>query len=301
VTPIAEIAAAFAGALPLAIRPRDATALGACVEVAWRCVCAAHPGCGVSPIALFAFIGERIRAGDPAAELGRRHVPDLYVACGCDHGDPVALTALERDVLPGVQRSLARLRLGPDDRSEVMQVLRERMLVARAGCRGIAAYDGRAPLAMWLRVYATRLGQRHASRGRRMVDLDGELDQIAPGVPDPELAYFKRHYGAQFRAAFGAAVASLTARERTLLRYSVTDELGIDQIAAIYHVHRATAARQLAQARRALAEATRQGMQRALGISGPELESIMRILMSLTDAALQRIFTGGRGDDELRR
>jgi RNA polymerase sigma-70 factor (ECF subfamily) len=115
-------------------------------------------------------------------------------------------------------------------------------------------------------------------------------------VPDPELAYFKQHYGAQFRAAFRAAVASLTARERNLLRYSVTDGFGIDQIAAIYHVHRATAARQLRHARRALADATRQRLRVALGVGDRELDSILRVLMSMTDAALQEIFARDRRD-----
>jgi RNA polymerase sigma-70 factor (ECF subfamily) len=60
----------------------------------------------------------------------------------------------------------------------------------------------------------------------------------------------------------------------------VIDGLGIDQIAAIYHVHRATAARQLNQARAALVEATRERMRAALRISEPELESILRMIMS---------------------
>jgi RNA polymerase sigma-70 factor (ECF subfamily) len=282
-------------ALPAAGRSVDPDALQLSVEAAWRRAREAHPACAVSPIALFAYIGERIQGGDPATELERRHVADLYVACGCEQGDPAALAMLEREVLSRVDRALASLRLCPDDRAEVIQVLRERMLVAREGRPGIAAYDGRAPLATWLRVCAIRMARRHANRGRRAVDVDDDaLDQLAPGVPDPELAYFKQHYGAQFRAAFRAAVASLTARERNLLRYSVTDGFGIDQIAAIYHVHRATAARQLRHARRALADATRQRMQIALGIGGRELDSILRVLMSMTDAALQEIFARDR-------
>src|SRR5262245_4663613 len=129
------------------------------------------------------------------------------------------------------------------------------MLVAVGERRGIAGYDGRAPLAVWLQVVAARLGLRQHNRDRRQAPAsDSELDQIAPGVPDPSLAYLKRLYGAQFRAAFAEAIDSLPARARNLLRHAVIDELGIDQIAAIYHIHRATAARQLKQARESLIE-----------------------------------------------
>jgi RNA polymerase sigma-70 factor (ECF subfamily) len=288
--------AALVRALPGARRPADRSALRPAVEAAWRRAREAHPACAVSPVALFAYIGERIAGGDPVIEIEHRHVGDLYVACGCEQADPAALAVLEREVLPRVDRALASLPLCADDRAEVIQVLRERMLVAGDGRPGIAGYDGRAPLATWLRVCAIRMARRHANRGRRAVEIDDDaLDHLAPGVPDPELAYFKQHYGAQFRAAFRVAVASLTARERNLLRYSVTDGFGIDQIAAIYHVHRATAARQLRQARQALADATRQRMRDALGVGEHELDSILRVLMSMTDAALQEILARDRG------
>lgn len=288
-----EAVVAFVETLPFALRPSP-SAVAAVVDAAWTRARRAHPGCAVSAAALFAYIGARIHEGDAVAELARRHVEDVYVACGCACGDPGAIAALERAVLPRVASSL---RMPDDDRREVMQVLRERMLVAPAGeadgAPRIAVYDGRAPLVTWLRVCAVRLGRNHVERVDRAVPLDDVLDQIAPGVADPALAYLKRRYGAAFRVAFGDAVAGLTARERNLLRYSVGDGLGIDQIAAIYHVHRSTLARQLQQARRALALATRAQLQRALGVDDDELESLLRMLMTMTDAALQQMLARG--------
>src|SRR5262249_30568597 len=122
------------------------------------------------------------------------------------------------------------------------------------------------------------------------------LDQLAPGVPDPQLAYLQQHYGAQFRAAFGDAVASLPPRARNLLRHSVLDGLGIDQIAAIYHVHRATAARQLKQARATLVAATRDRMRAALGIGETELDSIFRVLVSMANVTLREILRPRKTD-----
>ncbi len=169
-------------------------------------------------------------------------------------------------------------------------MLRERMLVEKSGRTGIAAYDGRAPLATWLRVCATRIGLRERDRERRFERRDDhQLDQIAPGVPDPELEYLKRLYGASFRDAFGEAVASLPPRARNLLRLSVLDGLGIDQLGAIFHVHRATAARQLKEARATLVAATRERMRVTLAISESELESIMRMIHSMADITLGQV------------
>jgi RNA polymerase sigma-70 factor (ECF subfamily) len=157
----------------------------------------------------------------------------------------------------------------------------------------IASYDGRAPLVLWLRVCAARLGMRVASRERRRVDVE-EAAREAPAlhVPDPELQYLRRHYGAQFRAAFADAVASLPRRDRNLLRHAVLDGLGIDQIAAMYHVHRSTAARQVKQARESLIHRTRERMRVALQIGPSELDSIFRVMMSMTFMTLRDVLDG---------
>jgi len=283
-------------AMPSEHWPDDLAALAVAVVAAWQCARAAYPVIVLSPDDWFAYVGARLRAGDPAGELARRNVADLYLACACVRGVPGALEALERAVLPDVARKLAALRIPADLRADVMQALRERMLVPARGDCELANYDGRAPLALWLRVAAAQMGRRLAARELRTNPLDDRrLDEISPGVPDPALGYLKRHYGAEFRRAFADAVASLTARDRNLLRHAILDELGLEQIAAIYHVHRATAARQLRRAREALIAATRTHLRERLGVSEPELESILRGAMAMSDVTLRQALAAGRG------
>jgi RNA polymerase sigma-70 factor (ECF subfamily) len=146
------------------------------------------------------------------------------------------------------------------------------------------------------------LGLRHLERDKRVAELDDDrLEELAPGVPTPELMYLRRLYGQRFQKAFREAVASLTPRERNLLRHSVIDELGIDQLAAIYHVHRATAARQLNQARAKLIEATRDKMRSALRVTDAELESIMRVILTMADMTLRQILGKVSGEGEVPR
>jgi RNA polymerase sigma-70 factor (ECF subfamily) len=287
--------AAFGEALPPALRPARLDALAPLVAAAWRAARAAHPSSGVGPHAFFTFLAQRLAGTDLADELARRHHDDLYLACGCARADASALAAFEAITVPAVERGLAGLRVDADARGELLQQLREQMLVAHDGPPGIAGYDGRAPLTIWLRVCAVRLGQRQAVRARRFVHADDRaLEELAPGVPDPELGYMKRRYGAEFRVAFDGAVADLSARERNLLRHTVIDGLGIDQVAAIYHVHRATAARQLQRAREALAGSTRARLRQALQVDEHELDSILRAVMSVADITLRRVLGGAR-------
>lgn len=279
-------------------RPARADALANAVARAWERARAAHPQLAVDEVALMTFAGERLRVADPGGELARRHVEDLYLACGCAAGDRAALATLEQTTLPAVARGLGSLARSADARAEIVQQLRARMLVADGATPpGIAAYDGRAPLVVWLRVCAARLGLKQVAKDQRSEALeDDRLDELAPGVPDPELALMQQRYGADFRAAFREAVASLAPRERNLLRHAVLDGLGIDQIGAIYHVHRATAARQLAQARAKLVAATRERMRSALGVGETELDSIFRVLVSLADVTLRELLAPRKTD-----
>src|SRR5439155_1045051 len=100
-----------------------------------------------------------------------RCAEDLYLACALARGDAAALAELEAVVIPAAERGL---RLADDARREVMQILREKMLVRG----GIASYDGRAPLAIWLRVCAARLALR-ATLGVTEAELDSIMRALA--------------------------------------------------------------------------------------------------------------------------
>ena len=79
------------------------------------------------------------------------------------------------------------------------------------------------------------------------------MDALPDTAADPELLHLKQHYREAFRAAFASAMTSLSSEERVLLRQHFIDGLNIDEIAALHHIHRATAARWLAQARETIA------------------------------------------------
>ncbi len=256
---------------------------------------AEHPGVALDPERFASWLARAARSAlegalDPAAALGQLHGPDLYLACACEAHDPAALARFEAEELPTVRAALADQRLAPALRDELVQELRAALFTPRGELAPmIANYSGRGRLRGWLRVAAVRMGQRALGKERRQVPLpDVALDGLAAAA-DPELARLKQAYRAEFREAVRGALASLEARARTLLCQHYLDDLGIDQLGALYQVHRATAARWVAAAREELLERTRAALQERLAISRPELDSVLRLIASRLDVTLRDI------------
>jgi RNA polymerase sigma-70 factor (ECF subfamily) len=80
-----------------------------------------------------------------------------------------------------------------------------------------------------------------------------------------------------------------------LLRQSVVHGLNIDQIAAVFGVHRATAARRVERAREALLAATRKSLMSRLSIDRTEFESVMALIKSRLDVSIHRVL-GSRSE-----
>jgi RNA polymerase sigma-70 factor (ECF subfamily) len=82
------------------------------------------------------------------------------------------------------------------------------------------------------------------------------------------------------------------------LRLHLLDHLSIDQIAAIYHVHRSTAARQIDSARTAVVESVRALLAARLEMETAELDSVLQLIASRVDVSLRSVF---RRDQPLTR
>src|SRR5262249_25293870 len=140
---------------------------------------------------------------------------------------------------------------------EVTQRLREYLFVGDEE-RGpaIAQYAGRGDLRGFLRIASVRECLRVMKRAQREVGIgEDDLALLAPAI-DPELDRLKATYREEFTSCLVAALSDLTPRERTLLHHQVIEPRSIDQIGALYGVHRATAARWLERAREKVADRT---------------------------------------------
>lgn len=225
------------------------------------------------------FLGQGGRADRIAAYA------DLALAWACAQNEPQALKVFEDELLAAVPPALRALDQGTGLTDEVLQRLRVRFFVDRPPL--VLEYLGKGALAGWVRMAAVHLAL-DVVRGRgAKPNAQEALEHLAD-----EHTQEKKHLQAEavpkLKEAFLRAFDSLSSRERAVLRLHVVDGASIDQIAAVYEIHRATAARWVVAVREALQERTQQLFAQATQSSPDEVESLMRSLVSQLDVSLER-------------
>ncbi len=251
---------------------------------------AAWPGVDVPDDTFAAYVAERVDGSLTAA-----CITDLYLACAIGRGDAAALRAFEAQLehVAGAIAHLSRTTLdgGSALVGDVTTAVRERVLGAAAGGKGkIADYRGRGDLRGWLRVIAVREALQLMRARRREAPMPDDLATKLEVEP-PSLATEERKV---YREAFTAALATLTPRDRNLLRQQYIYGASIDELGALYGVHRATVARWIAQIRDTLLRRTRHHIGEALRLTGDELDSAMGRIGDHLDYSLRHTLSAER-------
>jgi RNA polymerase sigma-70 factor (ECF subfamily) len=286
-TPLASIYARHAGDAEAATPSEDDLA-AACERAG-----AAWPGFDVPSEALVAALARRsIERIDDAglAELG------LAVACAA--GDTAAHRTFDERFLDVVPAALAHMKLSPALVDDVRQAVREKLLLAD-GDRPprIASYAGDGKLRSLVHVVAVRTAISALRKDKRLLPVDGdELHELPDPDHDPELAFMKRTYRAEFKDAFQRVLAELTDRERNLLRMHLLGGVTLEALAEMYGVHRATVVRWLASARRRVFTDTRRQLSERLHIDSGELDSLMHMIQSRLDVSISRVLRSSPSD-----
>jgi RNA polymerase sigma-70 factor (ECF subfamily) len=241
------------------------------------------------------------RACDAAGVAGAlrewEHVGDLYLAYACAKGGAEALEAFDTHFISGLGAIAQRFGNAGIAIDEIQQGVRERLFVGN-GSRppGVLEYSGRAPLSSWVFVVASRVALNLVRASKKPL---AEGDEKILGLPAPdanqELAYLKKLYKREFSDALTQAMATLPARDKTLLRQHYVDGVTQKQLASVYGVHRVTLVHWVERARDALQERTHHLLLQRLGITPRTLDSITRLVQSQFGASLERIL---QGDDE---
>ena len=218
---------------------------------------------------------------------------DLYLACGCARGISGAIEKFEQTFGGEIGRTARRFERRGLAADDLHQQLRNKLFAAQPGeLPRIASYTGQGFLQNWVRVTTTRafIDATRPEGDTPEIPIADELVAMLPeSGADPELELLKRQHLAHFKAAFAEAVGTLDASDRAVLRQHLVERLTIDQIGALYHLHRATAARRVVKAREALLAATRTALAARLGLSEDQLESVLALLASRMDVSVERL------------
>lgn len=227
---------------------------------------------------------------------------DLYLVCALGLGQPMALAAFETEYMPEVRRTLLRLDIPDSMISDIIQALYCHLLERQNAPQGVIVprrgYAGRGELKGWLCACAVHQAGRIHKRDRREVALDQASALVLPAESNrTELALLAEEMKQLFESAFRDAVATLTSRERNLLRYHFLSGLSIDQIGTLYNVHRATAARWVVQARERLASLTRKRFLLAAPMHAESFAKIMELIRSQLSLNLANLLKQVKTDD----
>lgn len=283
----ARLSAGFATFAPVT----DRAALGRALVAAHAGGRAAWPGITVEPGPFGAYLGERAAGrseADVLAALATLPAADLYLAHAVLARRPGAVERFVADVLPTIDAPLAHLGADAARRDELRQLVLEAVVVGGERGPALARYAGRSDLRGWLRSVAVRIALKAWARERPAESID-DWEELAEQLVDPGLAVLRDRYQDEVAAAFREAVATLSPRQRTLLRLHHLDGLTVDELARIYAVHRATAARWVAAARDALFEETRVRLHGRLGLDESTFVSVVRLVQSQLVASLRRL------------
>ena len=216
---------------------------------------------------------------------------ELVLAVGCLRGDAAAHRLVERHYFDVVPAALAHMKLSAAMVDDVAQVVREKLLIG-GGSRPprIGQYAGEGKLRSLVHVVAVRTAISALRKQRREIPVDGdELQDLPDPDRDPELAFLKHKYRAEFKASFHEVLAELSERERNLLRLHLLGGVTLDQLADMYSVHRATVVRWLAKARQRVFSDTRRRLSSKLKMSPDEFESLMQMIRSRLDVSISRV------------
>lgn len=242
----------------------------------------------VDRASLVAAIRAAREAGVEADAL-RSHAAELYLGLACAAGARPALVALDRGYIARIDDVLAPRRLPPHAVDEIRQTVRERLLAGQPPY--LASAVGRGSLAGLVAVIATRAAldwlRAHARSAARHDAEPASEDLVASA--NPERDHLRARYGNDVKTAFEAAVRDLDPRDRTMLRFHLVDGMTIDEVARLYQIHRATAARQIEKARDKVASGVRKLLARNTGVHGDELRELGELVSSQLDLSLSRV------------
>jgi RNA polymerase sigma-70 factor (ECF subfamily) len=221
--------------------------------------------------------GLAVTDADLAASLAAAHIEpapedlaargaELALAHAAAGGDPIAVAAFERDVMASSRSTIQRYLRDDARTEEVVQQLRIHLLLGEGAPPRLARFDGRAPLGAWASMCAARLAL-HALRKERSnrevaVEWSDALAQL--GATDAVIEPLRARSSEAVANALREACLALSRRQRSLVRLLFVEGATVDDVAAIYQVHRVTIWRWVQEAQEALRDGVRAHLRATL-------------------------------------
>lgn len=223
----------------------------------------------------------------PSGQQLEDHGDDLALVAACLAGLPGAIRDLEQGAISAASLALSRFSLDEEGRADLLQELRVRLLVGPPP--RLASYRAYGSLAAWVRMSALRLAidylRTRKPKSPITLDVAGQFADARGDKPDRSslVAWIEKDLEASLR--------SLTPKERTLLKLHFINRVGIDQLARLEGVHRATVARQLIVLRGRIFQDLVRRLKLQMDLPSEDIRSLCRSVMSEVHVSLSAIMS----------
>jgi RNA polymerase sigma-70 factor (ECF subfamily) len=251
----------------------------------------AWPDVHIAPEELRAYLESRTPqlAGDSTPYPG-----DLFLACACLHGDANAQRHLGALCRVGLRCALHHMRITLDGEEAVASLL-AKLLVAEPGTEPrLGQYAARSELRRWLQVVAVR----HVLDEKRLLrEVPHIEDPLAELFLGETLEWRQADPAARraFKEALGKVIASLSVRDRNLLRLRF-DGVSTVAIGAFYGVRHSTVSRWLVRVGVAVEHGVRRELRESLRLGKRDLDSLVRSILRQVDTSICREVWRACGD-----
>jgi RNA polymerase sigma-70 factor, ECF subfamily len=188
-----------------------------------------------------------------------------------------------------ISQIASRFGLHPGDVNEMHSQLMRRLFVSSDESQPkFAQYVGRGQLGGLVRVAVTRHALTLVSAKDRKSQ---EVSPNSPGIErDVSDKFAKAELQQLMKQALEQSADALTERQRSILRMHYVKHANIDDIGAVYRVHRATAARWLLEARTCLVESAREAFLLQAALEEHELAEVASMVESQLSMTWSRLF-----------
>jgi RNA polymerase sigma-70 factor (ECF subfamily) len=226
---------------------------------------------------------------------------DLCLVLACERGDESAWSDLVANFDSTVKSAARKISSNYEDAEDLASSIWAELYGLRTDADGnkkskLAYYSGRGSLAGWLRAVVSQLAVDQFRKVSKFVQIeeDREFENLASEAAlsgnnhqpshtaNPEDLFSEGQASGDVTEALSAAIASLDAEDRLILKLYYFDDLKLKDIAATFGYHEATASRKLTRVQADI----RKGVERELKSRHGWTESEVKKHLSETAAHL---------------
>jgi RNA polymerase sigma-70 factor (ECF subfamily) len=217
---------------------------------------------------------------------------ELCLIIACEKGDEKAWEDLVADFDATVKSAARKITANGEDAEDLASSIWAELYGLRVDAAGkkkskLTYYSGRGSLAGWLRAVVSQLAVDEFRKQAKFVQVeeDREFENLANEAgnndnnhfvahsDNPEEIFSSSQTSGDVTAALAAAIESLEAEDRLILKMYYFDDLKLKEIAATFGYHEATASRKLTRIQADIRKLVEKGLRERHGWTETEVKN----------------------------